>query len=235
MFRTSLILSLTAMATANFTTTIDFRDWLIGSDGVGRSQEDVFGFRGSIINIAQNRTTAHVAFDQQDPYLATKYNPNNTNSFTFIFAPNYISAQITQPDSRADTMDLQCSKPVTFRDDLICTNTIWGVDFNERNCVDGAWGVVQTTTDQLCQNGTKSHTYTVDPSWMESQRKQVVLTDGLDKLEATATEATLRLTGTSACASATASGSRETSGMGEARVVDVALACLGAAVAVVMS
>jgi hypothetical protein len=108
MFRTFLIASLMAMATADFTTTMDFRDWLIGDETY--SPYPPFGFQGSIVNIEQDKTTIHAQLDQDSGDLATKYHLlNNTNSFTFTFAPNYISAQIAGPDPRATTRDVKCS------------------------------------------------------------------------------------------------------------------------------
>jgi hypothetical protein len=67
-----------------------------------------------------------------------------------------------------------------------------------------------------------------------TERKQVVLTAGLEKLGAQATEATTTPTATPS-ASATVSGpARETGGVSAARVADVAMVWVGAAVAVAM-
>jgi hypothetical protein len=69
---------------------------------------------------------------------------------------------------------------------------------------------------------------------MTAHPRQVVLTAGLEKLGAT--EATLTPTGTAASASATVGGPKETGGVGSsASMADIALACVGAAVAMVMS
>jgi hypothetical protein len=71
---------------------------------------------------------------------------------------------------------------------------------------------------------------------MTAHPRQVVLTAGLEKLGATATQATLTPTGTAASASATVGGPKETGGVGSsASMADIALACVGAAVAMVMS
>jgi hypothetical protein len=70
---------------------------------------------------------------------------------------------------------------------------------------------------------------------MTAQWTQVVLTAGLEKLGASATEAILQPTGTAATGSATVGGPRETGGGSSAGIVDVALVCVGAAAAVVMS
>jgi hypothetical protein len=69
---------------------------------------------------------------------------------------------------------------------------------------------------------------------MTAQRKQVVLTAGLEKLDATATEATLQPTETAASVPSTISGPKETSGVSSAGMADMALVCVSAAVAVVM-
>jgi hypothetical protein len=168
MSRALLVISLTAMATADFTTTMDFRDWLIGEESIGRS--DAFGFQGSIVNIDQNRTTVHVEFDQDSGDLATKYNPNNTNSLTSTFAPDYISAQIAKPLARETTYDVDCSRTGSTAD-TTCTVSLWGLNFYDDHCADSAFGVSQTSSGQGCQNGTQSNTWTDSPELMTAQRK----------------------------------------------------------------
>ncbi|CAN9235378.1 unnamed protein product [Alternaria alternata] len=187
MFRPLLIATLTALAAADFTTTMDFRDWLLGEDSIGRATEHPFGFRGSLVNIDQNKTTIHAQFDQDSGDLSSKYHvANNSNSFTFTFAPDYISARMAKPD--------------------------W-------------W---QTTYDSATWRQKSLEDYT-------TQRKQIVLTAGLEKLGAEATEATVTPTAT-ASASPTISGpARETGGAGAVRAADIAMVCVGAAIAVGMS
>ncbi|CAN9094414.1 unnamed protein product [Alternaria alternata] len=112
MFRPLLIATLTALAAADFTTTMDFRDWLLGEDSIGRATEHPFGFRGSLVNIDQNKTTIHAQFDQDSGDLSSKYHvANNSNSFTFTFAPDYISARMAKPDWWQTTYDVNCSGP----------------------------------------------------------------------------------------------------------------------------
>ncbi|CAN9080678.1 unnamed protein product [Alternaria alternata] len=166
---------------------MEFRDWLLGEDGIGRATAPPFGFRGSLVNIDQNKTTIHAQFDQDSGDLSSKYHvANNTNSFTFTFAPDYISAQMAKPEWWQTTYDVDCSGP-----------------------------------------GSKATEY-ID-------RKQIVLTAGLEKLGAEATEATVTPTAT-ASASPTISGpARETGGAGAVRAADIAMVCVGAAVAVGIS
>ncbi|CAN9415696.1 unnamed protein product [Alternaria alternata] len=195
MFRPLLIASLTALAAADFTTTMEFRDWLLGEDGIGRATAPPFGFRGSLVNIDQNKTTIHAQFDQDSGDLSSKYHvANNTNSFTFTFAPDYISAQMAKPEWWQTTYDVDCSGP-----------------------------------------GSKATEYIDSLEDYTTQRKQIVLTAGLEKLGAEATEATVTPTAT-ASASPTISGpARETGGAGAVRAADIAMVCVGAAVAVGIS
>ena len=81
----------------------------------------------------------------------------------------------------------------------------------------------------------QSNTWTDSPELMTVQQKQVVLTARLEKLSATTTEAILQPIKTTASASSTVGGPKETGGVSSASVADIALACIGAAVAVVMS
>jgi hypothetical protein len=242
MFRPLLIICLTAtMATADFTTTMDFRDWLIGEESIGR--ESPFGFQGSIVNIDQNKTTIHAVFDQDSGDLSTKYHqPNNTNSFTFTFAPNYISAQVAKPDARATTYDVDCSgKGVESskyygEEDYTCTISLWGSAFSSEKCADGAWGIRKSTRSSwFCdENGVQSNTWTESADHVTTQRKQVVLTAGLEKLGAQATEATTMPTATPSPSATVSAPARETGGVSAARVADVAMVWVGAAVAVAM-
>ena len=106
------------------------------------------------------------------------------------------------------------------------------MDFTEGHCAGGA---SKTSSGLSCQNETRSNTWTDGPELKTAQRKHVVLTAGLERLGATATEATLQRTGTAASAPATVGGPRETGGGSLVSVADVALTCIGAAVAVVVS
>ncbi|CAN9143183.1 unnamed protein product [Alternaria sp. RS040] len=245
MFRSLLIAALTALATADFTTTMEFRDWLLGEDSIGRATEHPFSFLGSLVNIDQNKTTVHAQFDQDSGYLSSKYHvANNTNSFTFTFAPDYISAQMAKPDWWQTTFNVDCSGPGSRATEYIdvaantCTVSLWGAAFSSSYCRDGAWGVRKSTRSSwFCdENGTQTNTWR-EKSLEEytTQRKQIVLTAGLEKLGAEATEATVTPTAT-ASASPTISGpARETGGAGAVRVADIAMVCVGAAVAVGMS
>ncbi|KAB2110590.1 hypothetical protein AG0111_0g1446 [Alternaria gaisen] len=245
MFRPLLIVSLTALAAADFTTTMDFREWLLGEDSIGRATEHPFGFRGSLVNIDQNKTTIHAQFDKDSGYLSSKYHvANNSNSFTFTFAPDYISAQMAKPEWWQTTYNIDCSGPGSRSTEYIgaaantCTASVWGAAFSSEECTDGAFGIRKSTRSSwFCdENGVQTVT------WREkslerytSQRKQIVLTAGLGKLGAEATEATVTPTAT-ASASPTISGpARETGGAGVVRVADIAMVCVGAAVAVGMS
>ncbi|CAN9372677.1 unnamed protein product [Alternaria alternata] len=245
MFRPLLIASLTALAAADFTTTMEFRDWLLGEDSIGRATEHPFGFRGSLVNIDQNKTTIHAQFDQDSSDLSSKYHvANNSNSFTFTFAPDYISARMAKPDWWQTTYDVACSGPGSRATEYIdvaantCTVSLWGAAFSSEKCRDGAWGIRKSTRSSwFCdEHGVQSAT------WRQrsledytTQRKQIVLTAGLEKLGAEATEATITPTAT-ASASPTISGpARETGGAGAVRVADIAMVCVGVVVAVGMS
>jgi hypothetical protein len=235
------------MVAADFTTTMDFREWLLGEDSIGRATEHPFGFRGSLVNIDQNKTTIHAQFDQDSGYLSSKYHvANNSNSFTFTFAPDYISAQMAKPEWWQTTYNIDCSGPGSRATEYIgaaantCTASVWGAAFSSEQCMDGAFGIRKSTRSSwFCdENGVQSVT------WREkslekymSQRKQIVLTAGLGILGAEATEATVTPTATaSASASPTISGpARETGGAGAVRAADIAMVCVGAAVAVGMS
>jgi hypothetical protein len=148
MFRAFFIASLTAIAAADFTTTLEFRDWLLDEDIIGLPDEEPFGFRGSIVNIDLNKTTIHAQFDQNSGDLPTKYHPpNNTNSFTFTFAPNYISAQVAKPDWWETTYNIDCSEKGDISTRLYdeaantCTISLWGTPFSSDRCADGAMGI----------------------------------------------------------------------------------------------
>lgn len=245
MFRPLLIASLTALAAADFTTTMEFRDWLLGEDSIGRATEHPFGFRGSLVNIDQNKTTIHAQFDQDSGDLSSKYHvANNTSSFTFTFAPDYISARMAKPDWWQTTYDVDCSGPGSRATEYIdvaantCTVSLWGAAFSSEKCRDGAWGIRKSTRSSwFCdENGVQSATWRQKSlEDYTSQRKQIVLTAGLEKLGAEATEATVTHTAT-ASASPTISGpARETGGAGAVRAADIAMVCVGAAVAVGMS
>lgn len=151
---------------------------------------------------------------------------------------------MAKPDWWQTTYDVDCSGPGSRATEYIdvaantCTISLWGAAFSSEKCRDGAWGIRKSTRSSwFCdEDGVQSATWRQKSlEDYTTQRKQIVLTAGVEKLGAEATEATVTPTAT-ASASPTISGpARETGDAGVVRAADIAMVCVGAAVAVGMS
>lgn len=209
-----LFFLLAATAAANFTTTLDYTEWIVYLD---HAEKPAF-YHGSIINVDQNRTTAALMLDK-DAAFATDYHPNGTESFTWTFGSTFFKGQAGLPNPTAETKSLDCVRTQIYAK-MTCTRYEWNVDV----CT------TQTTSNDLCTNGTMTATgdYGRETYWR--YRPQVVLTAGLEKLATTATEAL-----NPSFVPSTASTSRvpeETGGVGTKKQADIVLAYVGAAAAI---
>lgn len=178
------------MAGLNVTTVLVFNEWFLGR----APYLAPYSFLGSIVNVSQETTTAHLAFDNTS--LSSRYHLDDAHSFTFTIAPTYISAQFVDAEI-GDTKDLLCSRTPDATA-ATCTNDAWGVDIYSLYCqyerpkLESWSSGAELPSDVLfpfCTGSTLSEDYT-DP-WThtvlptESVGYPVVFTAGLEKISPT--------------------------------------------------
>lgn len=220
-----LISLLSALATANFTTTVDIDDFLIRDESPW--SEEKYELEGSISKIEGNRTTAVLRIPLGGRF-ATEYHPNGTESFTFTFGPKLFIGQVAKPDEHPDrTRSLSCGNEEGYIE-AFCTRDSWGKGADRVCSSYWSWAHSYFTTRDNCTSYTAHETYAYRNRPVNVV--QVVLTAGLENLPATATEATTTATGV-ARASATPTGPKETGGANPLQRTSIAMALAGSIVA----
>lgn len=229
LFRLFTVSLVSAVAIANFTTTVDMDDWLIRYRPSDDDRERKYGLEGSISKIEANRTTAVLRIPPGDTF-ATDYHSNGTESFTFTFGPKLFIGQVAKTDANLGrTRSLSCGNEEGYIE-AFCTMDTWG-EGPDADCSSYWSWVPSQSTRPDCSSYTLHNTYIYNNRPVN--KVQVVLTAGLDNLPATATEATTRTTET-AQASATTTGPKETSGATLLQKSNIAAALIGSMVAVLI-